>query len=111
MSVRKRTWITRKGEEKEAWVADYRDQEGRRLLKTFARMKDATAFAATANVEVRDGTHVADSASVTVMEAGEKWLKMLEPIRRPSPTKNWNRPRSINTGSIFGCTSSQSSGA
>lgn len=85
MSVRKRTWITRKGEEKEAWVVDYRDQEGRRLLKTFARMKDATAFAATANVEVRDGTHVADSASVTVTEAGEKWLKMLEPNPKAKP--------------------------
>jgi integrase len=79
MSVRKRRWITRMGEQKEAWVVDYSDQQGKRLLKTFARKKEADAFAAAAHVEVREGTHVADSASVTVTEAGEKWLKGMEP--------------------------------
>ena len=97
--------------EKEAWVVDYRDQDGRRLLKTFATMKDANAFAATANVEVRDGTHVADSASVTVTEAGEKWLKMYGANPKAKPDGDWNAPRSINTGSIFDYISSRSSGA
>ena len=32
MSVRKRTWTTRKGEMKEAWVVDYADQNGKRHL-------------------------------------------------------------------------------
>lgn len=75
MSVRKRTWTTAKGEEKTAWVADYVDAKGKRRLKTFAKKKDADAFAATASVEVREGVHVADRATVAVKEAGELWLK------------------------------------
>jgi integrase len=74
MSVRKRKWVTRKGEIKEAWIVDYSDQQGQRVLKTFAKKKAADAFAATTHVEVRAGTHVADSASVTVAEAGKLWL-------------------------------------
>ncbi len=75
MSVRKRTWTTGKGVEKAAWVVDYVDTKGKRRLKSFAKKKDADQFAATAKVEVRDGTHVADSATITVKEAGDLWLK------------------------------------
>lgn len=75
MSIRKRTWATGKGVEKTAWVVDYVDLQGKRRLKTFAKKKDADAFEATAKVEVREGVHVADSASITVKEAGEKWIK------------------------------------
>lgn len=74
MSVRKRTWITPKGVEKSAWVVDYFDMAGKRRLKTFTKKKDADAFAATAKVEVREGVHVADSASATIEEAGKLWL-------------------------------------
>jgi integrase len=74
MSVRKRTWTTGKGEEKTAWVVDYADTKGKRRLKTFAKKKDADSFAATAKVEVREGIHVADSASVTVAIAGKMWI-------------------------------------
>jgi len=75
MSVRKRTWTTEKGVEKSVWVADYTDATGKRRLKSFKLKKDADQFAATATVEVREGVHVADSATVTVAEAGEFWLK------------------------------------
>jgi integrase len=74
MAVRQRTWITKDGEQKTAWVADYFDQGGRRRQKTFRRKKDALAFAQTAGVEVRAGIHVADSASITVAEAGRNWI-------------------------------------
>jgi integrase len=76
MSVRKRIWTTSRGVEKEAWVVDYVDKSegGKRRLKTFAKKKDATAFEATANVEVRAGVHTADSASVTIAEAGRLWI-------------------------------------
>lgn len=73
MSVRKRTWTTN-GVEKSAWVCDYVDAAGKRRLKSFAKKKAADQFAATASVEVREGTHVADSASVTVERAGVLWL-------------------------------------
>lgn len=77
MSVRKRTW-TRKGATKEAWVVDYVDQAGKRHIKTFARKKEADTYHATANVEVRQGLHTADSNSITVSHAGEHWLKTCE---------------------------------
>lgn len=74
MSIRKRQWTTAKGVEKEAWVVDYADGAGVRRLKTFAKKKEADAFAATAKVQISEGTHVADSASATVAEAGELWI-------------------------------------
>ncbi len=75
MSVRKRTWTTGKGIEKSAWAVDYTDNTGRRRLKTFKLKKDADSFSATAHVEVRQGTHVAESATVTVKEAAVLWQK------------------------------------
>lgn len=75
MSIRKRTWTNGKAEEKTAWVVDYADTKGKRRLKTFAKKKDADQFAATAKVEVREGIHIADSASATVKEAGELWIR------------------------------------
>jgi integrase len=75
MSVRKRAWTTSKGVEKEAWVVDYVDQAGKRRLKTFTKKKAADNFAATANVEIRAGVHTADSASITIREAGRLWLE------------------------------------
>lgn len=78
MSVRKRQWTTAKGEAREAWAVDYTDAKGVRRLKTFARKKEADAFAATAAVEVREGVHVADSASVTIAQAGKFWLASAE---------------------------------
>jgi integrase len=75
VSIRKREWTTAKGEARTAWVVDYADQGGQRRLKTFARKKDADAFAATAKVEIRSGIHTADSASVTIAEAGKLWIE------------------------------------
>jgi integrase len=75
MSVRKRAWTTSKGVEKEAWVVDYMDQAGKRRLKTFAKKKAADNFEATASVEIRAGIHTADSASITIAEAGKLWLQ------------------------------------
>jgi hypothetical protein len=73
-AVHKRRWTTSAGEARESWVVDYTDGKGVRRRKTFARKKDADAFAATATVEIREGVHVADSASVTVKAAGKLWI-------------------------------------
>lgn len=78
MSVRKRTWTNGKGEEKTAWVVDYVDTKGKRRLKTFKLKKEADQFAATASVEVREGTHVADRETVTVERAGALWIESSE---------------------------------
>ena len=74
MSVRKRSWKTDRGETREAWVVDYRDQKGRRCHKTFGRKRDADAYQAQTTVDISAGIHVADSRSITVAEAGELWL-------------------------------------
>src|SRR5467141_4652890 len=78
MSVRKRTWTNAKGEQQEAWIVDYVDQHGKRHIKTFSKKKDADAHHATVKVEVRQGVHTADSASITVAEAGDYWIKTAE---------------------------------
>ena len=75
MSVRKRTWKNAKGERQEAWIVDYVDQKGRRHIKTFAKKKVADAHHATVRVEVRQGTHTADSDSITIAEAGAHWIR------------------------------------
>jgi integrase len=75
MSIRKRMWKTAKGEAKEAWVVDYVDQAGKRRLKTFDKKKEADAFETRTKFEITQGTHTADSASVTVAEAADLWLE------------------------------------
>ena len=77
MSVRKRKWTTSKGEQ-EAWLVDYVDQTGKRRFKTFSTQKEAKSWHDKTHVEVRDGTHVSDSASKTVKEVGDLWLKSAE---------------------------------
>jgi len=78
VSVRKRKWLTRSGEAREAWVVDYVDQHGGRHLETFAKKKDADAHHAEVRVDVRAGVHVAPSKSVTIKDAGDSWIKAAE---------------------------------
>ena len=78
MSVRKRKWVTRLGEAKEAWIVDYTDQQGDRHIRTFARKKEADDYRATVKLDVRAGTHVAPSKSVTVAVAADRWLNRVE---------------------------------
>ncbi|MGV8830445.1 MAG: tyrosine-type recombinase/integrase [Devosia sp.] len=85
MSVRKRTWSS-KGVEKTAWVVDYTDGQNERRLKTFKTKKEAENFSATAHVEVREGTHVADGASCTVRVAGKLWIAAKERAGRERST-------------------------
>lgn len=73
MSVRKRTWTTSKGEQRQAWVVDYVDQAGDRCIQTFDLKKDADAYHSTVKVDVSKGLHTARSKSRTVREAGEAW--------------------------------------
>lgn len=75
MSIRKREWTTPKGELRTAWVYDYRDGNGNRRHKQFARKKDAEAFETRARHEVRIGVHTPDSASITLQQAGDNWIQ------------------------------------
>lgn len=78
MSVRKRKWVTRSGEEREAWVVDYADQHGERHIETFAKKKEADARHAEVKVDVKTGVHIAPSKSVNIKDAGESWIKAAE---------------------------------
>jgi integrase len=78
MSVRKRSWVTRKGEKKTAWVFDYVDQSNARHVATFARKKDADNYRATVKVDVRTGVHTAPTKSITVVQAAEDWIAGVE---------------------------------
>lgn len=78
MSIRKRVWSAG-GEKKAAWVVDYRDQHGKRRLKTFKRKKEAEAWwNGLAGYEVAQGVHTAASTSITVDEAGQDWVNAAE---------------------------------
>lgn len=74
MGVSPRNWTTKSGEVKKAWVADYSDQHGKRRTKQFPKKKDAKAFLATAEMEVRMGVHTVSHESPTVADASRSWL-------------------------------------
>lgn len=74
MSTRKRTWTAPSGEQKTAWLVDYRDGAGKRRFKQFARKKDADAWITQAAWEVSKGIHTPDSQSVTVADACDLWI-------------------------------------
>jgi integrase len=69
-SIRKRKF----GSDKEAWIVDYRDQHGKRHLKTFATKKEAEAWKVNALHEVQQGIHTPISASKTVEEVWRLWM-------------------------------------
>jgi integrase len=83
--------MTRNGERKEAWIVDYADQQGERHIQTFSRKKDADAYHATVNVDVRQGTHTAHSKGITVAEAAEDWIAFVELEGRERSTVNQYR--------------------
>jgi integrase len=74
MSVRKRQWVTRRGEQKEAWIVDY-SLNGKRHIETFDRKKDADAREAQVTVDIGKGTHIAPNKTPTVREAGDLWIE------------------------------------
>ena len=74
MSIRKRTWVTSKGEQREAWVLFYRDADGDRCQETFERKRDADAREAEIKMGMRAGMHIAPSKTPTVAAAAEAWL-------------------------------------
>ena len=89
MSVRKRSWITSKGEAKQAWIVDYSDQAGERHLKTFEKKKDAEAYHATVRVDVHRGVHT--STRMTVAEAGAKWIADAEDRLEPATVESYRQ--------------------
>lgn len=90
MAIRTRKWTTN-GETRSAWVVDYRDQHGKRHIKTFKLKKDAIAFDAQTHVEVSGRIHVADADTITVTAAGKHWLASCEDAGLERSTVNQYR--------------------
>jgi integrase len=63
------------GVERSAWICDYFDGTGKRHIKTFATRKEADEWAVTARAEVKAGTHMPASVSITVVECGKRWIE------------------------------------
>lgn len=86
MSVRKRTWKTTKGVEREAWVVAYTDQRGERHIQTFERKKDADDYHSDVRVDVRKGLHTPRAKSITVAEAARDWISYIQAEKRERST-------------------------
>jgi integrase len=69
-SIRKRTLASGKI----VWQCDYTDNLGKRRHKQFQTKKEADAFLVKARSEVAAGIHTADSATITLAQAGKLWL-------------------------------------
>ena len=103
MSIRKRSWKTDRGEIRQAWVVDYRDQSGLRRLRTFAKKRDADTWHAKTAVDIGAGIHT--SGNVTVAEAGKLWLASREAagIERASLT-NYREHLALHIAPLIGAT-------
>jgi integrase len=86
MSVRKRTWITAEGEQRAAWLVDYRDATGKRRFETFDRKKDADEYHDKVRGDVRQGIHTPKNKSITVAAAAEDWLSYVKLEERERST-------------------------
>ena len=85
MSIRKRSWKSG-GTTKTGWQVDYKDQQGKRRNKTFSTKTAATAWWTKTAGEVSQGTHTADSASITVAKAADLWIERAELEGREAST-------------------------
>src|ERR1044072_2983074 len=77
-TVKRRTWRTGDGAQKEAWRVRYVDQHGKARARQFDLKRDAEAFRIKAEGEVAAGIHTPDSASITVAKAADLRLGTAE---------------------------------
>jgi integrase len=74
-TIRKYRWATARGEAREAWQVDFRDQDGRRRHKQFRLKKDADAYLVKTRNQVAEGTYTPESTSPTIREAANAWVE------------------------------------
>lgn len=74
-SIRKRKWITAKGEARTAWRVDFVDASGNRDRRQFPSKGEADAFRVEIEGQLRSGTFRADAAKVTVKEVADLFLE------------------------------------
>lgn len=76
-TVTKRSWVTGKGETKQAWVVAFTDASGVRHKNQYATRRAADAARIEAESQVKTGTFRAEAATKTVHDACDEYLKVL----------------------------------
>jgi integrase len=73
-TVTKRRWQTSSGLERSAWIVSY-NTAGKRHIKTFSNKRAADDWKTETLHEIKRGIHTPPAASITVDEAGARWLE------------------------------------
>jgi integrase len=73
--VRRRTWTSKQGETKTAWLVDYTDSRGNRHRKHFFSKKAADVFRVHVEGQMQAGTYRSDAERVTVKELCDSFLE------------------------------------
>lgn len=81
-SVSKRPWKRPDGSIGEAWIVRWKDLTGSHRQKTFAKRKEADKFRAHVEVEVNSGNGVSVSASYSVKDLCDDFLKSSHQMTR-----------------------------
>ena len=81
-TVYKRTWKTKTGERRSAWMLSYVDRDGQRLRKQFTLKRDADNERVRVEGQLAAGTHVPDKGSMTVLDAAKAFLADFEELVR-----------------------------
>ncbi|ACM28001.1 tyrosine-type recombinase/integrase [Rhizobium rhizogenes] len=76
--ITKRTWTTASGAEREAWVFDYVDQNGKRAKRQFPTKKEATAFRIDIEGKISRGEQSVDGEKMTVADVCASYAKALK---------------------------------
>lgn len=77
-TIKQRFWGGDDGKQNMAWRFSYTDAQGKRHKPQFPTKREAEAYRDEVLPAVRKGTHVPDSSSITLAEAGERWLTQRE---------------------------------
>jgi integrase len=79
-TITRRTWTTPSGATRTAWLLTYVDSKGTRRRRNFERKRDAETERIRVEGEIAEGVHVADRASITVVDAAKAFLKDFEAL-------------------------------
>ena len=86
-------------------MVDYKDLSGKRRAKQFKTKKEAVDFETKVRADIAAGTHVADTASITVREAADLWLQRAQTeALEPSTRKQYTEHVSIHIVPMLGGT-------
>ena len=77
-TITKRRWKTGKGEEREAYVLAYTDQQGSRHKEQFAKKKEADARRLEVEGQINTGAFRAEAKKKTVSDAIDAYIKELK---------------------------------